>query len=249
MRSLRIGTSGWQYRDWRATFYPPGLAQHDWLRYYAQRFPSVEVNSTFYGLPDPAVFTRWAEATPAAFRFALKASRYLTHVRRLREPEEPVRHLLDAARGLGDRLAVVLVQLPPNMLAAPDRLAETLASFPSGVRVAVEPRHASWFDDEVYALLREHDAALCFADRRSRVSPLVVTASWCYVRLHEGRAGPGYGPKALDGWVDRLRRLLGDRPDGYVFFDNDTNACAVRDAESFTRRCLRAGFAAAHPPT
>ena len=234
---LRVGTSGWQYRDWRGTFYPARLPVRAWLEEYAAQFPTVEVNNTFYRLPERATFEHWASAVPDGFVFAVKASRYLTHVRRLREPREPVQRLVRAAAGLGDALGPVLLQLPPTLHADPQVLAATLREFPRDVRVAVEVRHDSWHCDSVYDVLASHDAALGLWDRVSRHGPLVVTAPWCYLRMHEGRATPTpcYGRSALHRWVTRLRDAWGDDPDGYVYFNNDRHACAPHNALTFTR--------------
>src|SRR5260370_25010423 len=134
---LHVGTSGWQYRDWRSSFSPRGVAQPEWLRYYAQRFATVELNNSFYRLPERTSFERWRAETPDDFVFAVKMSRFLTHLRRLREPEEPVARFLERARGLSEKLGPVLVQLPPQLEAEPERLAAVLDCFPKGVRVAV----------------------------------------------------------------------------------------------------------------
>jgi uncharacterized protein YecE (DUF72 family) len=144
-----VGTSGWQYRDWRGRFYPEPLAQRAWLEHYASRFAVVESNNAFYRLPEPRTFADWARRTPDDFVMAVKASRFLTHVRRLREPEEPVRRLLDHAGHLGAKLGPVLLQLPPTLRADPDALDRCLACFGPPLRVAVEPRHPSWFSEEV----------------------------------------------------------------------------------------------------
>jgi uncharacterized protein YecE (DUF72 family) len=243
---LRVGTSGWQYRDWRGAFYPPALAQKHWLEHYAAHFETVEVNNTFYRLPARTTFEQWAARVPTGFVVAVKASRYLTHIRRLREPEAPVALLLERAEPLGTHLGPILVQLPPDMKAEPERLDATLRAFGTRVRVAVEPRHGSWFTEEIHAVLARHNAALCLADRGSRpITPLWRTADWCYLRLHAGAARPApcYGERALASWIDRLRDLWGDGADGYVYFNNDAKACAVRDAETFTRLATRLGLA------
>lgn len=251
-RVLRIGTSGWQYRDWRGRFYPPQLAAARWLEHYAARFATVEVNNTFYRLPKPETFAEWAARVPDDFVYSIKASAYLTHYTRLRAPAEPVARLLRHADPLGARLAVVLLQLPPDMQAEPARLDATLRAFGRRrVRVAVEPRHASWWCDEVRAVLEKHGAALCLADRGSRpVTPLWRTAGWCYVRFHFGRSQPesGYGTRALRSWVARLRDLYGTAIDGYVYFNNDAYGCAVRDAVVFARAAARAGHTVTRVP-
>jgi uncharacterized protein YecE (DUF72 family) len=237
--SVSVGTSGWQYRDWRGELYPRDLPTRSWLEYYAERFPVVEVNNTFYRLPERTTFERWAASTPADFGFVVKASRYLTHVRRLREPDEPVERLLSRARSLGDRLRGVLVQLPPTLERDAASLARVLAAFGKTTRVALEPRHPSWFVTETYDVLRRHDAALCLTDRQGPASPLVRTADWCYLRFHEGlaRPRPCYGRAALASWVQRLHDLYGADPEGVAFFNNDVCACAPRNALTFARLC------------
>jgi uncharacterized protein YecE (DUF72 family) len=245
-----IGTSGWQYRHWAGRLYPRGLPQKRWLEHYAERFATVEVNASFYRLPARETFAAWAERTPADLVFAVKASRYLTHIRRLREPEDPVRRLVEAARGLGPKLGPILVQLPPDMRVELDRLEATLAAFPSGLRVAVEPRHASWFTPETLRLLERHDAALCLADRPGWRPEPIRTASWGYLRLHEGRSSPRpcYGRAALDGWARRLAGLFGPEDDVFVYLNNDTEGCAPRDARWLALRLEAAGRPATRVP-
>jgi uncharacterized protein YecE (DUF72 family) len=249
---LRVGTSGWQYRHWRDHFYPRNLATTRWLDHYAARFATVEINNTFYRLPAPQTFAEWHRRLPADFVAVIKASNYLTHYRRLREPQEPVDRLLRHAAPLAERLGAVLLQLPPDMKAAPDRLDATLAAFANRVPVAVEPRHDSWWTDELRAVLTAHSAALCLADRGSRVvTPMWRTTSWCYVRLHHGRASPPscYGRAALHAWVRRIVDLFGADLDGYVFFNNDGNGCALRDAVAFAGSARQAGCDVSRVPT
>jgi uncharacterized protein YecE (DUF72 family) len=237
-----IGTSGWQYKDWRGVLYPPGLPQNEWLARYAESFGTVENNNAFYRLPAPELFERWRDRTPPGFVMAVKASRYLTHVKRLMEPEEPVERLMRSARGLGDRLGPILLQLPPTLRAEPERLDRCLRSFPAGVRVAVEPRHDSWWTDEVRGILTSRGAALCWADRLGRpVTPLWETAPWGYVRLHEGLASPhpSYGDQALRTWIRRIGAAWAD--DAYVYFNNDMGGAAVRNAVRFGELARAAG--------
>ncbi len=247
---LIVGTSGWQYRHWRETFYPRGVAQREWLEYYAARFASVESNAAFYRLPDADTFAAWAARTPADFVMAVKASRYLTHIKRLADPAEPVERFVERARRLGAKLGPVLIQLPPTMKAAPERLADTLDRFPPGWRVAVEFRHESWYSDEVRALLEEYGAALCLADRFGVLTPLWRTTDWTYLRFHVGRARPTpcYGRQALASWVDRLAAQWRPADDVFVYFNNDPRACALRDARVFARAAERAGFAPTRVP-
>jgi uncharacterized protein YecE (DUF72 family) len=246
-----VGTSGWQYRDWRGVLYPAGVPQRGWLEYYAGQYATVENNGTFYRLASPQTFADWGARTPEGFVMAVKASRYLTHIRRLRDPAEPVERLLGAAAGLGDRLGPVLLQLPPDFRADPGALDRCLAEFarvaaagPSRVRVAVELRHDSWWTDEVRELLAGHGAALTWADRLGRpLTPLWRTADWGYLRLHEGaaRPWPRYGEQALASWVRRLAGTWPDHADLFVYFNNDQGGAAVYDASAFASIARRAG--------
>ncbi|MCG5213749.1 DUF72 domain-containing protein [Streptosporangium sp. KLBMP 9127] len=232
---VHVGTSGWQYADWRGRLYPRGLPQRLWLERYAECFGTVESNNAFYRLPSAEIFASWRERTPPGFVMAVKASRFLTHIKRLKEPREPVERLLGAVAGLGDRLGPILLQLPPTLRADPARLAECLGCFPAAIRVAVEPRHESWWTDEVREVLSARGAALCWADRLGRpVTPLWRTADWGYLRLHEGRATPrpSYGDASLTSWV---RRIGDGWSEVYVYFNNDLDGAAVRDAERFGR--------------
>jgi uncharacterized protein YecE (DUF72 family) len=241
---LLIGTSGWQYRHWRETFYPRGVAQATWLEYYSARFATVESNAAFYRLPDASTFAAWAERTPNDFVMAVKASRYLTHILRLTEPEEPVRMLVERASELGHKLGPILIQLPPSLRIELDRLKRTLDAFPTEWRVAVEFRHRSWFTDEVRRALEERRVALCLADRVGPIAPLWRTADWTYLRFHTGQATPRpcYGRTALASWVERLRACWAPDEDAYVYFNNDPRACALRDARVFALAGRREGW-------
>jgi uncharacterized protein YecE (DUF72 family) len=206
----------------------------------------VEVNNTFYRLPDADVFRRWRERTPDDFVIAPKMSRYLTHLKRLRDPAEPVATFLDRAGGLGEKLGPVLLQLPPNLQANPGALAETLDHLCPRVKVAVEFRHDSWFTDEVRRILTAHDAAACLADSPHLRTPVWRTAGWTYLRLHEGEASPPpcYGRAALSTWAERLETEWGPGATAYVYFNNDGRACALRDAAVFGELCRDRGL---HP--
>ncbi|MFI6785903.1 DUF72 domain-containing protein [Nonomuraea sp. NPDC050383] len=231
-----VGTSGWQYKDWRGGLYPDGVPQRLWLETYAETFRTVESNNAFYRLPSPESFAGWRERTPDGFVMAVKASRFLTHIKRLADPEEPVQRLMTAASQLKEKLGPVLLQLPPTLKADPERLDRCLACFPCGVRVAVECRHESWWTPEVRDLLQARGAALCWADRLGRpVAPLWRTAPWGYVRLHEGRATPrpSYGDTSLRTWAGRVRDA--GWQDAYVYFNNDPGGAAVRNATRFAR--------------
>lgn len=242
--TVRIGTSGWQYREWRGPVYPAGLSQARWLEAYATVFDTVESNSAFYRLPERSTVQRWADSTPDGFRWAVKASRYLTHVRRLRDPEDAVDRLVERIGALGPKRGPVLLQLPPRFGAVPDRLERTLKRFPRGWRVAVEVRDDRWLRADVRAVLERHAAALCLADRRGPVGPAWRTADWTYLRLHEGTARPWscYDDRSLATWARSLLEGWGRDGEVWVFFNNDTNACAPRDAIRFARMCQGLGI-------
>jgi uncharacterized protein YecE (DUF72 family) len=254
-----IGTSGWQYRDWRGGVYPQEVPQRRWLEHYAGQYRTVENNNSFYRLPSREMFESWRDRTPGDFVMAVKASRYLTHVRRLRDPAEPVARLLGAAAGLGAKLGPVLLQLPPTLQADPGTLDACLAEFATAAtalgerppRLAVEPRHDSWWTEETRQLLAARDAALCWTDRRGRpVTPLWRTASWGYLRFHEGSAKPWprYDRQALRTWVTRLTEAWPDDADVFVYFNNDPGGAAVTDSASFADLARQAGRGVTRTP-
>jgi uncharacterized protein YecE (DUF72 family) len=254
---IHVGTSGWQYRDWRGVLYPEGVPQRRWLEHYAGQFATVENNNAFYRLPARETFAQWRERTPSGFVMAVKASRYLTHIRRLRDPAEPIARLLGAAAGLGDRLGPVLLQLPPNLAAEPKRLDECLLGFgahhsgssaiaglQAPILVAVEPRHESWWSGEVREVLTRHHAALAWTDRLGHpLTPLWKTAGWGYLRFHEGaaRPWPRYGRRALTSWAERITQTWPDDADVYVYFNNDPGGAALHDAAAFAAIAEAAG--------
>ncbi|MFF7141816.1 DUF72 domain-containing protein [Streptomyces nodosus] len=249
--TLYVGTSGWQYKDWRDVLYPAEVPMRLWLEEYAARFATVEINNAFYRLPSLENFESWRERVPGDFVVAVKASRYLTHIKRLKDPEEPVHRLMSHAAGLGDRLGPVLLQLPPTLRCDPALLDDCLARFPSGARVAVEPRHDSWWTPRVRGVLEARGAALCWADVLSRpVTPLWRTADWGYVRFHAGRARPWphYGRRSLTSWVRRLAAAWPDDRDVHAYFNNDPQAAAVLDAMAFARLARAAGLAVSRTP-
>ncbi|HZP89865.1 MAG TPA: DUF72 domain-containing protein [Actinomycetota bacterium] len=232
MRIL-VGTSGWQYDDWRGVLYPEGLPKRAWLGHLATRFPTVEVNSSFYRLPSAETFARWRAETPEGFVVAVKASRFVTHVRRLRDCREPVELLWSRARELGERLGPVLFQLPPRFAVDLDRLRGLLAVLPEGLRAAFEFRDPSWEVGPVFRLLDAAGAAFVQADRAGPETPNVVTGGWSYVRFHQGSpAAAGYPRAALERWADRIAGL--DASEVLVYFNNDTGGAAVRDAITLT---------------
>lgn len=228
-----IGTSGWNYRHWAdGVFYPPTCKPPDWLEFYASVFDTVEINHTFYHLPEPAVFRRWHDATPAGFRFAVKASRFITHMNKLAEPGPHVSRFLARAAELRGKFAVALFQLPPFWTFDARRLAGLLdymaaQTIVPGLRVAVEIRHPSWHCDECHEILRSHHAALAFTDWSGCPVGSPVTAEFHYLRRH----GPaGYPANALRRDAARIRRWLRAGRDVLAYFNNDAAGHAPRDA-------------------
>ena len=245
-----IGTSGWHYSDWRGRFYPDEVRQNDWLRFYAGRFQTVELNNAFYRLPDRTAFQAWAEQVPDDFLIAVKASRYLTHVRRLKDPGEPVARLMAAARGLGHKLGPVLLQLPPSLHCDNEALARALGQFPKGVRVAVETRHDSWHGDRTREVLEAHGAAWVCVDPGGRRRPRWRTADWGYVRFHRGAGQPEpcYTRSPLQTWAKRIAATWDGGEDVLCYFNNDTHGCAPRDARRFAVAVSRVGLRPSRVP-
>ncbi|MGK4581449.1 DUF72 domain-containing protein [Kitasatospora sp. HPMI-4] len=250
--ALFVGTSGWQYDDWRGRLYPKEVPRRIWLEEYARRFATVENNNAFYRLPPPETFADWRSRVPDDFVMAVKASRYLTHIKRLHDPQEPVQRLCTATSGLGPRLGPILLQLPPTLRAGAELLDACLACFPAGTRVAVEPRHESWWTPEIRDVLTRHGAALCWADRQARpVTPLWRTADWGYLRFHAGLAQPfpRYGRQCLTHWLGRLTEAWpDDYDDVYVYFNNDLGGAAVLDATAFATLAAGSGHTVSRTP-
>lgn len=232
--NIHIGTSGWHYRHWVERFYPRGLDGDDWLAFYAREFDCVEINNSFYRLPAMETIDHWLARTPREFVFTLKASRYITHMKKLHDCGEPLAALLPLARRFGDRLAAVLFQLPPRWHVNQARLAEFLAILPPDLRYAIEFRDPSWHVESVYALLRDHGVGFCQYDLGGQSSPPVTTSDLVYLRLHGPRqayAG-SYAEEEIRAWARQLRAWDAQGDDVYVFFDNDQDACAVQDARA-----------------
>jgi uncharacterized protein YecE (DUF72 family) len=233
VRKVWVGCSGWNYPHWRGTVYPKGLPPSRWLEHYASWFDSVEVNSTFYRLASPKAVTGWVEQTPADFVFAVKASRYLTHIKRLADLGAGVERYYESIRPLADspKMGPVLWQLPGNFRRDGERLASALEHLPPG-RHCFEFRHPSWFAPDVYALLREHGVALVIGDHPERpFQSHELTADWTFVRLHYGARGRGgnYSERELERWKRRLASWRSS-VEVYAYFNNDWEGYAVRNA-------------------
>ena len=227
--SVRTGTSGFSYKEWKGPFYPEKLKNADMLSYYAGRLAAVEINNTFYRMPKKEVLEKWRLSVPADFRFVLKASRRITHFGRLKEgSRDSVEYLLSQAEGLGDSLGPILLQLPPNFPCNLERLATFLGYLPKGRAFAFEFRHASWHEQEVFDLLREHEIGLCVADSGGEGdAPVVATADWGYFRLRR----PDYDEADLRSWAERIREL--GLSEAYVFFKHEDAGAGPRMAEHF----------------
>ena len=250
---LRIGCSGWNYKSWKGRFYPADLPASEWLAYYLERFDTVETNLTFYRLPDRETFESWRDRTPPSFLMAIKASRYLTHLKRLRDPEEPIARLFDRAVGLGRRLGPVLYQLPPMFRLDLPRLERFLDALPDHLDVAdggrplrlqhvVEFRDPSWYEAEVFALLQARRVALCRHDMAGSAIDTPGIGPFTYVRFHgaSGKYHGSYADGVLREWAARLAGEWRRGRDVYAYFNNDPDAVATRDASR-----LREAIAAA----
>jgi uncharacterized protein YecE (DUF72 family) len=221
---LLAGTSGYSFKEWLRHFYPEKLAADEMLRYYAERLGTVEINNTFYRMPDPAMLERWHTEVPDAFAFTLKVRRSITHEKRLKEAGPDIAEFLRRAAALRDKLGALLFQLPPFLKKDVPRLRDFLAELPKGTRAAFEFRHDSWLDDEVYATLRERDAMLCIADTDSGDTPFVVTSNCAYVRLRRTH----YEDDELRIWAERIAAQ--NVPLTYVYFMHEDEALGVRFA-------------------
>ena len=213
--AVRVGTSGYNYPEWRGSFYPAGLPGAAMLPFYAERLRTVEINATFYRMPTEKTVAGWAETTPPGFVFTLKAPQRITHMRRLRDVDEPVRFFCDVARHLGDKLGPLFFQLPPNFKKDTDRLRDVLVQVPRGLRCAFEFRHASWFADDVYDALRARDAALCVADTEAGSTPDETTATWGYYRLRNIE----YSDAQLAAWAAAITRP--GRREAFCYFKHE----------------------------
>lgn len=230
--SIRIGTSGWEYRHWAGDFYPADLPRDRWLEFYAERFETVELNNPFYRLPAADVFEAWARRVPAEFRFAVKASRYLTHIKRLRQPREPLDRLWTRARHLGRRIGPMLYQLPPRWKPNHERLREFLDAVPRGPQ-AVEFRDRRWYSGTTFALLELGAVALCLHDMDGSATEPRPVGPLAYIRFHGSgeRYGGRYPPQRLRAWADRISGWAADGLPVWAYFNNDVGGHAVRDAE------------------
>jgi uncharacterized protein YecE (DUF72 family) len=233
----RIGCSGWEYKHWRGDFYPPDLTKARWFEHYAATFDTVEINNTFYRLPEAATFAAWGARAPAGFLFAIKASRFLTHMKKLKEPEEPIERLFGRMRALGRHLGPVLYQLPPGFKLDIGRLEHFLQALPRGTRHVMEFRDPSWYRDDSLRLLERHRVALCLHDMRGSATLRERIGPFVYVRFHgaTGHYDGGYSDERLDAWAEWLHAQRRTGVDVYAYFNNDVGGHAPRNAVTLRR--------------
>jgi uncharacterized protein YecE (DUF72 family) len=231
--NVHIGTSGWHYKHWHGCFYPSSFPAAKMLRWYAERFDTVEINNSFYCLPKPEALAAWCRETPANFCFAVKASRFITHNKKLLDPKETIRNFMSAIRGLGKRLGPILFQLPPGWQLNLERLESFLRALPRGRQHVFEFRNPMWNVQPVYDTLRRYNAAYCIYELAGFQSPMEVTADFAYVRLH----GPGnkyqgdYSHDQLKSWAGKIDEWRKSLRDVYIYFDNDQAGYAAKNAQ------------------
>ena len=229
--TIRIGTSGWTYQHWQGIFYPDKWPKSRWLEYYIRYFDTVELNATFYRLPKPMTFENWKSRTPDNFVWSVKSSKFITHIKRLENPADPLGRLYGAVAGFGEKLGVILFQLPPSLAFDEKIFRDFCESLDPQARHALEVRHPSWIDDQVFGILKEFNIALCVADTAGRY-PFCeeMTADFVYIRLHGSQklyASP-YGEEELQAWAEKVD-LWGK--DAFIYFDNDYEGHAVNNAK------------------
>jgi uncharacterized protein YecE (DUF72 family) len=228
--NLFVGTSGYSYKEWKGNFYPEDLPAKEMLAYYAQRLPAVEINNTFYRLPQPTMIENWKEQVPESFRFSIKATQRITHIKRLKNCTEETKYLIETAKLLGERLGVVLFQLPPNSKQDAERLREFLECLPAETRVAFEFRHESWLGDETFDLLHAKNSALVISDTDEKpLSSITGTADWGYLRLRR----TSYAKKDLRDWMKRIQQQTWK--DAFIFFKHEDEGVGPKLAAQFLK--------------
>jgi uncharacterized protein YecE (DUF72 family) len=223
-----VGTSGWAYPHWRNVFYPPKLAQSKWLEFYADRFSSVELNNSFYRLPSERSFSNWRDTSPDGFRYAVKVSRFITHMKRLKDVAEPLETFIKRARNLSEKLGPLLYQLPPNIHRNDERLESFCAILPNEFRHVIEFRHETWFDERVFDTLRRYNIGFCVFDMPGLPCPLLATSDFPYLS--------SYSDDELDKWAKRILLLSEDLNTIYIYFNNDAEGSAVRNAQTLSSK-------------
>jgi uncharacterized protein YecE (DUF72 family) len=237
MGEIRVGTSGWHYDHWRGRFYPDDLRKDEWLEYYARHFDTVEINNTFYHLPRAKTMTNWHDKAPAGFVYAVKASRYITHVKKLNDPAESIQRFFDLVDLLKRRLGPILYQLPPSLHKDLERLDAFIKGLPTRDHAVFEFRHKSWYEPDTFDLLNKWGVALCVHDLAGSASPRVVTGEIVYVRFHgtSGRYAGNYTDVMLAEWADWLREQTRNVRAVYAYFNNDVEGHAINNARTLRR--------------
>ena len=239
MADCFIGTSGWNYKDWVGPFYTDDTKSEDMLSKYTNHFNTTEINNSFYSLPTEKTVKSWVDDTPENFTFAVKASRYTTHMKKLKDPKKSTDKFFNAIKPLGKKVGPILFQCPPNWSKNPDRLKEFVKALPDDYRYVFEFRDKSWFDDDIYEILQDRNIALCFYDMQQYQSPQVITADFIYMRLHgpEKEAYKGsYDGRTLSGYAKDINKWNKDGKDVYCYFDNDQKSKAPHDAAALIEK-------------
>ena len=234
MAEYYIGTSGWHYEHWRELFYPEKLAKPNWLEFYAQHFNTVELNNSFYRLPSEKAFINWRESSSGGFVFAVKVSRFITHIKRLKDVEESVQNFLARADSLQDKFGPLLYQLPPTMKRSDETLETFLSILPRQYRHVFEFRHESWLDDDVFNILKRYGVGLCVFDMPDFTCPVLATADFAYVRFHgsTGLYWSCYNDEELSSWARKIAEIGKNLRAVYIYFNNDAGAYAIRNAKT-----------------
>lgn len=236
-----IGTSGWVYPHWRGVFYPTELPQSKWLQHYTGLFPTVELNNSFYRLPSEQAFSNWRDSSPEGFRYAVKVSRFITHIKRLKDVNKPIETFVERARYLNDKLGPLLYQLPPNMHRNDERLVSFLTLLPKGLRHVIEFRHESWLDEAVFDMLRRYGIGFCIFDMPDLPCPSLATADFVYIRFHGSRGlySSCYSDVELDEWARTISSLAKDSDTVYIYFNNDAEGYAINNAQTLTAKLVQ----------
>ena len=231
-----VGTSGWHYDDWKGRFYPKGLSKSKWLEFFANQFSTVELNNTFYRLPSEKTFKNWYDSTPPEFIFAVKISRFITHIKRLNNTREALQSFMSRAALMKDKLGPVLYQLPPGLHRDDERLEAFLADLPKGYKHVLEFRHESWLIEEVYDILRRYHVGICVFDMPDLSCPLLATADFAYIRFHgkDSLYSSYYSDEELADWAEKIEKLAQDLDTVYIYFNNDIQGFALKNAEKMS---------------
>jgi uncharacterized protein YecE (DUF72 family) len=234
---IHIGTSGWNYEHWKRVFYPPDISSNDWLKFYADTFDTVEINNTFYKLPSKDTIKKWHDTVKKNFLFTVKASRYITHMKKLKEPKDALKQFFKNVENLGDKLGPILFQLPPRWKINSERLNSFLRLLSKDFRYTFEFRDSSWWDQSTYECLQKYNSAFCIYELAGTVSPKEVTADFIYIRLHgpDGAYQGSYETKTLSGWVGAFSAWTKKKKEVFCYFDNDQNGYAALNARQLKK--------------